>query len=145
MPRTGTRIDACAVRALATLGVIWVGGMFPDGRRIASTERHGGRKADVMDELQRWVAAENEELVALETVFLQRVKDDDIRVAYIAARKGQLDALRTLTAIAVDGSQPDQTSPRQVQADKAIEMIRWFRMVHDEPRGTDLRHFAAHS
>ena len=98
-----------------------------------------------MDELQKWVAAENEELVALEAVFLQRVKDDDIRVAYIAARKGQIDALRTLTAIAVDGSQPDQTSLRQVQADKAIEMIRWFRMVHDEPRRTDQRHFAADS
>jgi hypothetical protein len=24
-------------------------------------------------------------------------------------------------------------------------MIRWFRMVHDEPRGTDQKHFAAHS
>ena len=87
-----------------------------------------------MDELQGWVAAENEELVKLETVFLKRVKDDEIRMAYIAARKGDIDAFRTLTAIATDGSQgDDQTSPRQGQADVAIEIIRWFRMVHDEP------------
>src|SRR2546421_351188 len=89
-----------------------------------------------MDDLQKWVAAENEELVRLETVFLQRVKDVDIRVAYIAARKGQMDALRTLTAIAIDGSQADHASPRQVEAGEAIEIIRWFRMVHGEPGGT---------
>ena len=86
-----------------------------------------------MDELQGWVAAENKELVRLETFFLERVKDDDIRMAYIAARKGDIDAFRTLTAIATDGSQGDPGSPRKGQADVAIDIIRWFRMVHDEP------------
>jgi hypothetical protein len=86
-----------------------------------------------MDELQEWVAAENEELVKLETVFLKKVKDDEIRGAYLAARNGDVDAFGTLTVIATDGSQGDQSSPRQVQADVAIEIIRWFRMVHDEP------------
>ena len=99
-----------------------------------------------MDELQGWVAAENEELDKLETVFLQRVKDDEIRMAYIAARKGDIDAFRALTAIATDdGSQGDQTSPRQAQADVAIEIIRWFRMVHDEPEGTGLINSPANS
>jgi hypothetical protein len=98
-----------------------------------------------MDELQGWVAEENEELVRLETVFLQRVKDDEIRMAYIAARKGDIDAFRSLTAIATDGSQDDQASPRQVQADIAIEIIRWFRMVHDEPEVTGLINSPANS
>jgi len=98
-----------------------------------------------MDDLQKWVAAENEELVKLETVFLQTVKDDDIRAAFIAARSGQMDGVRTLAAIAIDGSQADDASPRQVQADEAIEIIRWFRMVHDQPRGTGPGHFAAGS
>ena len=82
-----------------------------------------------MDPIREWAATEVEELRSLEQVFLKRVKDDDIRSAYLAARKGDPASFRALMTIAAEGPCDDQASPRQVQADIAVDIVRWFRMA----------------
>lgn len=74
-------------------------------------------------------AEEYAALVDLEQAFLDHVTDDEIHRAYVAAQKGDAGAFRQLTLIAKEGWQAGGATPRQAKADRAIQMIYWFRMA----------------
>lgn len=75
-----------------------------------------------------WTAVENRELAKLEDTFLKKLKDDDIRVAYLAARKGDRKAFHALASMANDDWQTTHTLPQRVEANTAVAILRWFQM-----------------
>lgn len=69
------------------------------------------------------------QLLKLESAFVDNITDDAVREHYFAARRGDAVAFNELNTIAKEGwDDPANTTLRHAEADRAIELICWFRM-----------------
>lgn len=72
--------------------------------------------------------AEYDALLQLEDVFLGNVHDEAVREAYLAARRGERAGWKALTEIAAPAWKGDvKASPQQVKADRALQLLYWFK------------------
>ena len=71
-----------------------------------------------------------DDLLKLETLFLEKVNDDEIKNLYMSARRGGDAEYRALVTIAKDGwANPESAAPEMAKADRAIFLLHWFRML----------------
>ena len=74
--------------------------------------------------------ADYEDLLELETAFLEHVNDEEIKTLYMGVRRGGDTEFQALVRIAKGGwSNPRTATPKMSKADRAIQIIQWFRTL----------------
>lgn len=74
-------------------------------------------------------AADYNDLLEVEEVFLTCVRDEEIASLYKAGRAGVGTAVPALLDIAKGGWDTRAPTVREVKADRAMEILSWFRSL----------------